>query len=171
MSATYNHSMGDKHKLHQRLIEQLRAQAGDVERMTRGLDEASVSQRPSEGSWSLKELVCHLWVVQKLFRQRAEKMLAEDNPTVEKYHPDDDTDFARLAARPMTDVLADFQAERDRYLGILEPLTPAQWHRGAVHPEYARYDIHFMTEYLYYHEAHHVYTLLQRRAAFGKIPH
>ena len=138
--------MGDKHELHRRLISQLRGQAKDVERMTRGLDEETVSARPSEQSWSLKELVCHLWVIQKLFRERADKMLAEDDPVVEKYHPDDDSGFAALAARPMSEVLADFQAERDRYLSLLEPLSPAGWHRGAQHPEFAGYDIHYMTE-------------------------
>ena len=163
--------MGDKHELHRRLISQLRGQAKDVERMTRGLDEDATASRPAEGKWSLKELVCHLWVVQKLFRERAEQMLAEDNPVVEKYHPDNDPGFTTLAARPMAEVMADFRSERDRYLTLLEPLSPAGWHRGARHPEFANYDIHYMTEYLYYHEAHHVYTMLQRRSAFGKIPH
>ena len=51
------------------------------------------------------------------------------------------------------------------------PLTPAEWHRKARHPQFPHYDLHFQVEYMAHHEAHHIYQLFQRRVPFGKLPH
>jgi hypothetical protein len=68
---------------HRRLIRRLETQAADVERLTRGLDEGALSRRVDPEKWSLKELVAHLAIIQKLFRGRAERMLREDSPSLD----------------------------------------------------------------------------------------
>ncbi len=160
-----------KEDAHRRLIETLGVQAGDVERLTRGLDEESLARRLEEKQWSLKELVCHLWRVQQVFIGRIEAMLREDGPEIVSYEPSEDAEFEALAAQPAWVLLAEYLSDRRRLAGKLEGLSPADWHRPGRHVEFPHYDIHFSVEYMLSHEAHHLYQMLVRRSQFGPIPH
>lgn len=163
--------MHDKHAIHLALIERLRQQEGDIRRLSSKLDNSDFERRVVEGKWSLKELVCHLWRVQRVFAGRIEAMLTQDNPVVTPYNPDGDPEFDRLVAAPSDALLFGFSRERQSLIERLEPLTPAEWHRPGQHPEYKHYDVHFQVEYMLHHEGHHLYQMYQRRALLGKIPH
>jgi uncharacterized protein (TIGR03083 family) len=155
---------------HARLVQRLRDQADEVRRMVAGLDEDALAKRTIPDKWSLKELVSHMLKVQRVFAERLETMLAQENPSVTSYSADNDPAFEKMAARPADETLAAFLAERERHLDRLEDLSPAEWHRGAQHPDFAHYDVHFQTDYLAHHEAHHIYQMLQRRTPLGKLP-
>jgi len=161
----------DKHAVHQRLVARLGEQAEDVRRLTRDLTEEQLSRQVFAGKWSLKELVCHLWRVQQVFEQRIEAMLTQENPAVTKYDPEEDAEFAPLAARPGAESLAAFLEARAGLAARLEPLSPADWHRPGCHPEFPHFDVHFQVEYMVHHEAHHIYQMVQRRVHLGKLPH
>lgn len=155
---------------HARVVQRLRDQADDVRRLVAGLDEDSLAKRTIPEKWSLKELVCHVLKVQRVFSERLETMLAQENPSVTSYKAEGDSGFEKMAARPAEEALAAYFAERERHLERLEDLSPAEWHRTAEHPDFPHYDVHFQTDYLAHHEAHHIYQMLQRRTPFGKIP-
>jgi hypothetical protein len=155
---------------HAKLVQRLRDQADDVRSLVAGLDEESLSKRTIPDKWSLNELVCHVLKVQRVFSERLERMLAEENPSVTSYKAEDDPNFEKMTARPPQESLAAFLAERERYVERLEDLSPGEWHRGAQHPDFTHYDVHFQTDYLAHHEAHHIYQMLQRRTPFGKLP-
>jgi uncharacterized protein (TIGR03083 family) len=166
-----HHMHSDKHEAHRRLIARLRQQADDVTRIAAGLDESSLATRTIPDKWSLKELVCHLLRVQQVFEDRIASMLAQDNPAITVYSPDDDAEFERMLSRPAKDVLATFLEDRERLAAQWEELSPGEWHRSGRHPEYPHYDVHFQVEYMVHHEAHHIYQMFQRRTPFGKMPH
>jgi hypothetical protein len=166
-----HHMHSDKHEAHRRLIARLRQQADDVTRIAAGLDEASLAKRTIPDKWSLKELVCHLHRVQQVFESRIASMLAQDNPAITVYSPDDDAEFEKMLSRPAKDALAAFLEDRERLAAQWEELSPGEWHRSGRHPEYPHYDVHFQVEYMVHHEAHHVYQMFQRRTPFGKMPH
>lgn len=169
MSPRHTHS--DKHEAHRRLVARLRQQAGDVERITSGLDEASLGKRTIPDKWSLHELVCHLHRVQQVFEGRMDALLAQDNPAIVSYSPDGDVEFDKLVAQPPKAGILAFLESRERLAGRLEELSPAEWHRPGRHPDYPHYDVHFQIEYMVHHEAHHLYQMYQRRVPFGKMPH
>ncbi|MEK7403854.1 MAG: DinB family protein [Acidobacteriota bacterium] len=150
------------------LLSQLGRQAADIERLVADLDEQSLARRIDPGKWSLKELVCHLWRVQQIFAGRIEAVLSEDYPAILPYEPDGDAEFERMAARPLAESLRGLAAERQRLLARLESLDPAGWRRAGNHPEFPDYDVRFQVEYMAYHEAHHIYQMLQRRAALAR---
>lgn len=155
---------------HARLVQRLRDQADDVRRLVAGLDEDTLAKRTIPEKWSLKELVCHVLKVQRVFSERLETMIAQENPSVTSYKAENDSGFEKMAARPAEETLAAYLAERERHLERLEDLSPAEWHRTAEHPDFPHYDVHFQTDYLAHHEAHHIYQMLQRRTPFGKLP-
>ena len=100
-----HHTHSDKHEAHRRLIARLRQQADDITRISAGLDEASLAKRTIPDKWSLKELVCHLHRVQQVFEGRIASMLAQDNPAITVYSPDDDAEFEKMLSRPSKDAL------------------------------------------------------------------
>jgi DinB superfamily len=155
---------------HARLVQRLRDQADDVRRMVAGLDEEALSKRTIPEKWSLKELVCHVLRMQRVFSERLETMLSQENPSFASYKAGGDTLFEKLAGRPGEETVATYLAERERHLERLEDLAPVEWHRSAQHPDFPHYDVHFQTDYLAHHEAHHIYQMLQRRVPFGKLP-
>ena len=161
----------DKHAAHLALLERLARQAEDVRRLTSGLDDTQLATRTIPEKWSLLELVCHMWRVQQVFEGRLQAMLDQDEPALPAYSPENDAEFERMAARPASEVRADFLRARDHFNARLKELSPAEWHRRGRHPTYPHYDVHFLVEYLAHHEAHHIYQLLERRAPLGPLPH
>jgi len=161
----------DKHQAHLLLIDRLKMNGRDIARLCAKAEETDLSKRTPEGKWSLKELVCHLWRCQQVFAGRIEAMLAQENPAVAQYDPDNDPEFVALTARTASQAIEGFERDRDALLAKLSGLGPAEWHRPGRHPEFPHYDIHFQVEYMLHHEGHHLYQMYQRRAALGKIPH
>ena len=82
--------------VYRRLVERLRRQGAEIGELTSELDDEALSRRTLPDKWSLKELVCHLWRLQRLFEDRIELMLTKDDPVLLPYTPDVDPDFAKL---------------------------------------------------------------------------
>ena len=165
------HISGDKHAVHLALVQRLRAQAAEVQRLAAGLDEETLATRGVPGKWSMKELVCHCRRMESVFGERINRMLTEETTIVPYDNPDADEVFVALTNQPTADVLAEYLGEREALCQKLEGLTPSEWHRKARHPQFQHFDLHFQIEYMAHHEAHHIYQLFQRRVPFGKLPH
>src|ERR1051326_409774 len=110
----------DKHEAHRRLVERLRQQAREVQRLASGLAEEQIARRTVPGKWAVKELVCHLRRVQQVFATRMEAMLAEENPALESYEPEGDAEFDKLAAEAGDRALAGFLEDREQFVARLE---------------------------------------------------
>jgi hypothetical protein len=155
---------------HTRITARLRDHAVEVRRLFAGLDEDALTRRTVAGKWSLKELLCHLARVQRVFDARLDTLLTEDDPQIAYYEAEGDLLFEEMADQPAADTLEIFLFERGRLLGRLEKLTLDEWHRPGRHPEYANYDVHLQMDYFAHHEAHHVYQMFQRRTPLGRVP-
>lgn len=155
---------------HDRIAARLRDHAVEVRRFFAGLDEEALTRRTVAGKWSLKELLCHIARVQRVFDARLDTLLSEDNPRISHYGPEGDLVFEEMADRPAAETLEEFLVERGLLLGRLEKLSPEEWHRPGRHPEFTNYDVHLQMDYLAHHEAHHVYQMFQRRTPLGRIP-
>jgi hypothetical protein len=160
-----------KQDSHSRLAFRLADQAHDIERLTAGLDEELLEERSVPGKWSMKEILCHLWRVQEVFEGRIEAMLTQDNPSVVPYNPDHDPEFMVMLQTPARELIEGFLGEREQLVTLLGSLSAADWRRTGRHPEYPHYDVNFQVQYMVYHEGHHIYQIVQRRAPMGKIPH
>jgi hypothetical protein len=167
----HDHAKGDKHAVHLALVQRLRTQAAEIQRLTAGLDESALATRTVPDKWSMKELICHFRRMEEIFSDRFARMLAEETTIVPYENPDADDAFIALTKRPAAEVLDEFLREREALCRILDGLTPAEWHRKAKHPQFPHYDLHFQVEYMAHHEAHHIYQLFQRRVPLGKLPH
>ena len=58
-----------------------------LDRLVRGLDDASLRARPAAGEWAIVEVVAHLADTDERTLGRTRSMLAEDEPWLEPYDP------------------------------------------------------------------------------------
>ncbi len=154
-----------------RLVSRLQDQGQEMRRLVSGLDEETLAARTVPGKWSLKELVAHLWRVQEVFEARIESMLTENNPIISRYEPDGDPEFDEKLRATTEELLSGILTEREQLLALLDSLSTGDWHRPGSHPEFPHYDVSFQVELLVWHEAHHIYQMMHRRAPLGRLPH
>ncbi len=107
------HISGDKHAVHLALVQRLRAQAAEVQRLAAGLNEETLATRGVPGKWSMKELICHCRRMESIFGERLNRMLTEETTIVPYDNPDADEVFVALTNQPTADVLAEYLGERE----------------------------------------------------------
>ena len=163
--------MAGKHEAHRRLVEKLEAQGQEIRRLCAGLEEDIIAKRPESGKWSVKEVLAHIARIQEIFEGRLEALLTQETPPIVSYSPERDAEFETVSAQPSVELLKLFDSGRARIVARLMDLSPEQWHRPGAHPDYPTYDVHFCMEYMAHHEAHHIYQMFERRAAFAPVAH
>jgi uncharacterized protein (TIGR03083 family) len=163
--------MAGKQEAHRRIVEKLEAQGAEIRRLCAGLEEDAIAKRPASGKWSVKEVLAHIARIQEVFEGRLEALLTQEKPPIVSYSPERDADFEAVAAKTSPELLKLFDAGRARLVARLIALSPEQWHRAGTHPDYPSYDVHFCMEYMAHHEAHHIYQMFERRAAFAPAVH
>ena len=163
--------MTGKHEAHTRLVEKLESQGREIRRLCADLEEEALAKRPSSDKWSVKEVLAHIARIQEIFEGRLEALLTQETPPIVSYSPERDADFEAVAAKSSTELLKMFDAGRGRIVARLVDLSPEEWHRPGAHPDYPSYDVHFCMEYMAHHEAHHIYQMFERRAAFAPTAH
>jgi len=156
--------------MHQRLAERLREQADDIRRLYAGLDEETLAGRQRAEKWSLKEVIAHIWRCQEVFEGRIEALLTQTSPSIVPYDPAHDMEFPEKLKSPAAELLEGFLTEREQLVTLLDSLSNGDWRRSGIHPEYPHYDLQFQVEAMTYHEAHHIYQIINQRAPMGRIP-
>ena len=104
----------------------------------RGLDEATLRNKPAPDKWSIREVLAHLADVEILYGYRMRQILADKAPTIA---PIDSEDWARnlgYGEIPAEDSLTMYRVLRRANLRVLRRVTARDLDRGAYHPELDR---------------------------------
>jgi DinB family protein len=105
-----------------------------------------IDGRPSEGDWTVREIVHHLADAEIISAARLRAILQEDNPDLVAF---DEAGYARrfdYGERPLESALALLTAARQSNVEIMERLSANEWERAGNHPEYGRYTISRLLE-------------------------
>jgi len=153
----------------EQLVRRLSEQAEDVRLMMRGLSEEAMNARVEDKKWSLKEIVAHLYRCQKVFEARIVIMVTDDNPAVTVYDFDVDPEFNDVLNRPAQELVMGFVTTRALVVGQLTTYSDAEWGRPGRHPQIEDYNVEKQVEHMLYHEAHHIYEIMQRRAHLDTV--
>lgn len=123
-------------------------QSAPTEAMTRYTD--------GEGGWSAVEVLGHLLDANEIFTARARRILTEDNPHFENFpHEQMVIDRNYRQQKPL-DVLARLHESRQQTLALFETLTPEQWERAGVHPEYGEWTMTDALMQIGHHDVNHL---------------
>lgn len=111
------------------IIYQELAQGGEIVRqLVRGITPAEAHRRPDPDSWSMLEVVCHLYDEEREdFRQRLDIIL---HRPAEAWPPIDPVGWVtrrKYNERDLAEMLANFLEERERSLAWLRGIADANW--------------------------------------------
>ena len=120
---------------------------------------ADRKRRPRPEKWSAHEHACHLALMEPLWAARAERILAEDVPTIVSYEPDADEPPDRLLGMDLGAALEAYADGRRRLVRRLEALPAEAWERRAVHTAHVRYSLFLMCRHAALHDMLHAYRV------------
>jgi hypothetical protein len=91
--------------------------------------------RDGDDGWSILYIVCHLRDYERLYRERVERMLAEEHPTFLVRTNEEWIAEGNYAAQNFFAVLDDIAQQRADLVARLEGLSESQWGRTGFHPQ------------------------------------
>jgi hypothetical protein len=68
-------------------ISMLEKTPGLLELLLRDLPSETLEWKPAPERWSIAEVLGHLVMIERLYEQRARRIVLEDSPSLPKYHP------------------------------------------------------------------------------------
>ena len=145
----------------------LRALPAELRAALDGLNAAQLDTPYREGGWTVRQLAHHLPDSHLNAYARTKLALSEDAPTIRPY--DQDGWAALPDSRGEVAVsLTLLEALHGRWTGLLASLTPEQWARTFVHPEYGRvYTLDSLAASYVWHGRHHAAQVLGLRGRMG----
>jgi hypothetical protein len=140
-----------------------RAGAAAVESALAGITEMELDRRPTDGSWSAREVVHHLADSESMAYIRLRRLIAEDNPRIQGY--DEPVWAQRLHYdRPIAASLAVLKAVRAASLELLEVLSEDEFGREGTHSESGAYTVQGWLRIYTRHAADHADQIRRARA-------
>ncbi|MGI8742599.1 MAG: DinB family protein [Bryobacteraceae bacterium] len=127
-----------------------------------GVSDDALERRPVAGKWSARENIAHLARYHEIFLQRIERIRTEDNPRLERYRAEEDSEWAQWACKPAGEVLKALQALRLETVGVVEKLSDPELTRTAIHSRFGAMTLVQWLEFFLLHEAHHLFVAMQR---------
>lgn len=146
-------------------LAQLAETPGVVAGLLAGLDETQLSRSADGGGWSMRQVVSHLRDAEGVLHARVQRMIAQDNPTLESLAvfawamSEDDRPATTTAIRQA------YEASRRETLALLQGLPPEGWQRIGQHKEFGQVTILQQASYFSAHEQTHLAALTALREA------
>jgi hypothetical protein len=127
------------------------------------LRDAGVRVRPQPGRWSPLEYACHVRDVFRLYDQRLERMVTEDDPL----YPDWDQDATAVEdryseQRPAT-VAAELREAAAALAMRFDRVGGEQWQRPGRRSDGARFTVATFARYLVHDAVHHLHDVRRPR--------
>jgi hypothetical protein len=147
-----------KGKLASRLeiIEALRLLPERVSEEVKGASEEELRFRPSEGAWSLKEVIGHVRDFAEIDHDRLCRMIKQESPFLPGYDQEAlvrERNYQEANLQSVVDELASF---RRQTVQVLTELVDASWTRTGRHQERGIFSIRQHVDRLVRHEAIHL---------------
>lgn len=111
------------------IMEILQEQLTSVPALLEGLSDEQALYRPSPQDWSVKEVVCHINDVERVFIYRALRMARGDTTPLPGFEQDPYVAAANADVRPLADLLDEFRSIRQSALWLFRSLPPEAWDR------------------------------------------
>lgn len=130
-----------------------------------GMSAEQLDARPVPGTWSTRQVVCHIADFEPVYADRIKRAIAEDEPTV--FGGDPDRFAARLSyeRRNVADELNLVEAVRRHLAPILQSLDEAGFQRTARHSVDGPVTVETLLRRITGHIPHHVRFIHDKRRA------
>jgi hypothetical protein len=129
--------------------------------------EGDARTRPEPGKWSPLEYGCHVRDVLRLYDQRLELMLSQDDPLYPNWDQDETAVADRYAEQDPAEVAAALRQAAVAIAGRFEGVTGDQWERTGRRSDGARFTVETFARYFIHDPVHHLYDVTGQRAVPG----
>jgi hypothetical protein len=146
-----------KAQLHHPALSQIATTPEILRLLMANVSEEQSSWTPAPGRFSIAEVLEHLSHVEgHCFRDRVEKMLAQENPPVEDY--DQNAYYAQgiYSGRDAEESFAHFEEQREDSIVLLSTLDAESLRRTAMHPQKGTFSLDNMLHEWAFHDLSHV---------------
>ncbi len=135
------------------LLDALAATPGDLERLVKGSDSATLIQRPTPDEWSAADVLCHLVLVEELSLARLQLVVEKERPSVSPIHPDP---ASHDLTQPLTTMLVNFRRARQATLAYLQELKAGDWQRMGSHSTRGNLSLRVLVQFMVDHDTAHL---------------
>ncbi len=115
--------------------------------------------RPEPGKWSPLEYACHVRDVFRLYDQRLELMLGQDDPLFPNWDQDETAVADRYAEQDPAEVAAALRRAALAIAGRFESVTGAQWQRTGRRSDGASFTVETFARYFIHDPVHHLHDV------------
>jgi hypothetical protein len=140
----------------------LHSQLNCVPTILAGVPGDALKRRPAADKWSANENLAHLARYHEAFRERIDRILKEDRPVFTRYRAEEDPQWPPWVAKSPDAILGELQSLRSQMISLFEGLSDVELLRSGVHPRFGDLTLLQWMEFFLLHEAHHLYTVMQR---------
>ena len=126
--------------------------------------EGDARTRPEPAKWSPLEYGCHVRDVLRLYDQRLELMLTQDDPLYPNWDQDETAVADRYAEQDPAEVAAALRQAAFAIAGRFERVTGDQWRRPGRRSDGARFTVETFARYFIHDPVHHLYDVTGQRA-------
>jgi len=137
------------------LLAVLEQTPGRFRALTEGLTEAQLDQRYRPGGWTLRQVVHHVADSHVNSYVRMKLTITEDSPQVKTYDEKLWAELPEARTGPVDMSLSLIEALHRRWVAFLRALTPEQWRRTFVHPDWGVVTIDDAVTLYAWHCRHH----------------
>lgn len=143
-----------------------------IEKILYSATQEQLRWKPAPDRWSISEVLAHLVDVERVFRERARRMVEEENPFLESYDQNASYAAGKYSSGTAAEHLRDFCHERDRAVSWLRYLSPALVARTAQHAELGAITLGQLLHEWAFHDLGHVRQIseiFRARAFYPKM--
>lgn len=108
------------------IFELLAREPDDLRALLAGVTEEAASTRLNPTEWSIKEVLGHICDTERVLSYRATRVARGDTTPLPGFEQDDYVNNTNFNARPLADLLDEFEALRKANLLTFRPLTEAE---------------------------------------------
>jgi len=150
-------------------ISMLEKTPGLLEILLRDVSPEVLDWKPAADRWSITEVLGHLVVIERLYEQRAKRILLEHSPVLLRYQPPPAEDsVARLSLRQH---LEEFGALRRAFVFYMHSVASAAAGRTGQHGELGTITLSEMLHELANHDLGHLRQIAELYRARSFYPH
>ncbi|HQY95002.1 DinB family protein [Caldilinea sp.] len=119
---------------------------------------ATTRRDPNDGDkgWTVAEVVCHLRDFDRIFLDRVQRIVAEDEPKLLGYDHEQLAVDGRYNEQDLRTTLRDLQQSRAEFVTCFQALSEAQWARAGIHAERGRFTLDDALMQVGLHDALHL---------------
>jgi DinB superfamily len=129
-----------------------------------GLSDRQIETPYRPGGWTVRQVVHHVPDSHLNAYCRYKLALTEDNPTIKPYDEAAWANVADTAGTPLEVSLTLLEALHQRWVVLLEAMTPADFARPLLHPERGAISLDWMLQLYAWHGRHHAgHVMLVRK--------